>query len=100
MPDAPRADQDVIRPIDKPMYEEGHLAILKGNLSPEGCVAKITGLKNPVITGPARVFDDEQSALAAIMAGQDQGGRRDGAALPRPQGRPGHARDAGARPAR
>ena len=63
-----RADQDVIRPIGNPMYAEGHLAILKGNLSPEGCVAKITGLKNPVITGPARVFDDEQSALAAIMA--------------------------------
>jgi len=68
VPDVPRADQDVIRTIDKPMYAEGHLAILKGNLSPEGCVAKITGLKNPVITGPARVFDDEQSALAAIMA--------------------------------
>jgi dihydroxy-acid dehydratase len=70
IPDVPRADQDVIRPLDKPMYAEGHLAILKGNLSPEGCVAKITGLKNPVITGPARVFDDEQSALAAIMAEQ------------------------------
>jgi dihydroxy-acid dehydratase len=68
VPDAPRADQDVIRPITNPMYAHGHLAILKGNLSPEGCVAKITGLKNPVITGPARVFDDEQSALAAIMA--------------------------------
>jgi len=68
VPDAPRADQDVIRPFDQPLYTEGHLAILKGNLSPEGCVAKITGLKNPVITGPARVFDDEQSALAAIMA--------------------------------
>jgi dihydroxy-acid dehydratase len=68
IPDAPRTDQDVIRPIDKPMYAEGHLAVLKGNLSPEGCVAKITGLKNPVITGPARVFDDEQSALEAIMA--------------------------------
>ena len=68
VPDQPRADQDVIRPIDRPMYAHGHLAILKGNLSPEGCVAKITGLKNPVITGPARVFDDEQSALAAIMA--------------------------------
>ncbi len=68
IPDVPRADQDVIRPIGNPMYAEGHLAILKGNLSPEGCVAKITGLKNPVITGPARVFDDEQSALAAIMA--------------------------------
>ncbi|MDO9074035.1 MAG: dihydroxy-acid dehydratase, partial [Rubrivivax sp.] len=61
-----RADQDVIRPLSNPMYAEGHLAILKGNLSPEGCVAKITGLKNPVMTGPARVFDDEQSALAAI----------------------------------
>ncbi len=68
VPDALRADQDVIRPIDRPMYKHGHLAILKGNLSPEGAVAKITGLKNPSITGPARVFDDEQSALAAIMA--------------------------------
>ncbi|MDT8999058.1 dihydroxy-acid dehydratase [Paucibacter sp. APW11] len=65
-----RADQDVIRPVTQPIYAEGHLAILKGNLSPEGCVAKITGLKNPVITGPARVFDDEQSALAAIMGGK------------------------------
>jgi len=65
-----RADQDVIRPVSDPIYAAGHLAILKGNLSPEGCVAKITGLKNPVITGPARVFDDEQSALAAIMAGK------------------------------
>jgi dihydroxy-acid dehydratase len=70
IPDQPRADQDVIRPIDKPMYQQGHLAILKGNLSPEGCVAKITGLKNPVITGPARVFDDEQSALQAILDGK------------------------------
>jgi dihydroxy-acid dehydratase len=69
-----RADQDVIRPVTNPMYAEGHLAILKGNLSPEGCVAKITGLKNPVITGPARVFDDEQSALAAIMAGSIKAG--------------------------
>jgi dihydroxy-acid dehydratase len=69
-----RADQDVIRPITDPMYAEGHLAILKGNLSPEGAVAKITGLKNPAITGPARVFDDEQSALAAIMAKQIRAG--------------------------
>jgi dihydroxy-acid dehydratase len=68
VPDAPRADQDVIRPMSNPMYAQGHLAILKGNLSPEGCVAKITGLKKPVMTGPARVFDDEQSALAAILA--------------------------------
>ncbi|MGM9512942.1 dihydroxy-acid dehydratase [Roseateles sp. DB2] len=66
--------QDVIRPVSNPLYAEGHLAILKGNLSPEGAVAKITGLKNPVITGPARVFDDEQSALAAIMAGQIRAG--------------------------
>jgi dihydroxy-acid dehydratase len=66
--------QDVILPVGRPVYAEGHLAILKGNLSPEGCVAKITGLKNPVITGPARVFEDEQSALAAIMAGQIRAG--------------------------
>lgn len=70
IPEQPNADQQVIRRIDQPMYAHGHLAILKGNLSPEGCVAKITGLKNPVMTGPARVFDDEQSALAAIMAQQ------------------------------
>jgi dihydroxy-acid dehydratase len=63
-----RNDQDVIRPATDPIYAHGHLAILRGNLATEGCVAKITGLKNPVITGPARVFDDEQSALAAIMA--------------------------------
>jgi dihydroxy-acid dehydratase len=74
IPDQPRADQDVIRRIDKPMYKEGHLAILKGNLSPEGAVAKITGLKNPVITGPARVFDDEQSALQAILDGKIKAG--------------------------
>jgi dihydroxy-acid dehydratase len=74
VPDAPRADQDVIRPISNPMYAQGHLAVLKGNLSPEGCVAKITGLKNPVMTGPARVFDDEQSALAAILAGKIKAG--------------------------
>jgi dihydroxy-acid dehydratase len=74
VPDVPRADQTVIRPIGKPMYAQGHLAILKGNLSPEGAVAKITGLKNPVITGPARVFDDEQSALQAILDGKIKAG--------------------------
>ncbi|EHP40496.1 dihydroxy-acid dehydratase [Cupriavidus basilensis OR16] len=68
VPDTPRADQDVIMPIEKALYKEGHLAILKGNLAPEGAVAKITGLKNPVITGPARVFEDEQSAMDAILA--------------------------------
>jgi dihydroxy-acid dehydratase len=68
VPDVPSAGQDVIRTIDNALYKQGHLAILKGNLSPEGCVAKITGLKNPVITGPARVFDDEYSAMDAILA--------------------------------
>ncbi|WP_439683383.1 dihydroxy-acid dehydratase [Cupriavidus oxalaticus] len=68
VPDTPRADQDVILPLDKALYAEGHLAILKGNLAEEGAVAKITGLKNPAITGPARVFEDEQSAMEAILA--------------------------------
>jgi dihydroxy-acid dehydratase len=74
VPDVPRADQDVIRPITNPVYKQGHLAILKGNLSPEGCVAKITGLKTLAMTGPARVFDDEQSALKAILAGKIKAG--------------------------
>ncbi|WP_413673803.1 dihydroxy-acid dehydratase [Massilia cellulosiltytica] len=68
VPSVPPQGQDVIRPLDRALYSEGHLAILKGNLSPEGCVAKITGLKNPVITGPARVFDDEYSAMDTILA--------------------------------
>jgi dihydroxy-acid dehydratase len=68
VPAEPRADQEVIRPWSKPMYAQGHLAILKGNLAPEGCVAKITGLKNPTITGPARVYDSEPACLEAIMA--------------------------------
>ncbi|HEX4856576.1 MAG TPA: dihydroxy-acid dehydratase [Limnobacter sp.] len=67
VPSQPRADQNVILPIEKALYKQGHLAILRGNLAPEGAVAKITGLKNPVITGPARVFDDEQSAMDAIL---------------------------------
>jgi dihydroxy-acid dehydratase len=74
VPDQPRADQNVIMPIEKALYKEGHLAILKGNLSTEGCVAKITGLKNPVITGPARVFDDEYSAMDAILADRIKAG--------------------------
>jgi dihydroxy-acid dehydratase len=74
VPSTPPAGQDVIRPLDKALYAEGHLAILKGNLSPEGCVAKISGLKNPVITGPARVFDDETSAMDAILADQVKAG--------------------------
>lgn len=74
VPAEPRADQDVIRPFSKPIYAQGHLAILKGNLSPEGCVAKITGLKNPVITGPARVFNSEEECMAAIMGDQIKAG--------------------------
>ena len=70
VPDLPGKDQDVIRQPDNPMYEQGHLAILKGNLSPEGCVAKITGLKNPVLTGPARVFNSEPECMAAILGDQ------------------------------
>ncbi|MCG3784226.1 dihydroxy-acid dehydratase [Delftia acidovorans] len=73
VPDEPPNPQ-VIRPLSDALYPQGHLAILKGNLSPEGAVAKITGLKSPVITGPARVFDDEQSALAAILDGRIQAG--------------------------
>ena len=73
MPDAP-PEQSVIHTIENAMYKQGHLAILKGNLSPEGCVAKITGLKNPVMTGPARVFEDEQSALKAILDGKIKAG--------------------------
>jgi dihydroxy-acid dehydratase len=68
VPEAPRRDQDVIRQWGNPMYPHGHLAILKGNLAPEGCVAKITGLKSPKITGPARVFDSENECMNAIMA--------------------------------
>lgn len=68
VPDAPRGDQEVIRPWTKPMYAQGHLAILKGNLATEGCVAKITGLKKLSITGPARVFDSETACMTAIMA--------------------------------
>jgi len=67
VPDQPPQNQDVIRRWDNPLYPYGHLAILKGNLATEGCVAKITGLKNPVITGPARVFESEEAALQAIL---------------------------------
>src|SRR5690554_5670526 len=74
VPDVPRADQDVIRSIDKALYREGHLAILKGNLAEDGAVAKITGLKSPVISGPARVFDDEASAMTAILGDQIKAG--------------------------
>ncbi len=67
VPPEPPAGQDVIRPLSNPLYAKGHLAILKGNLAEEGAVAKISGVKNPVITGPARVFESEESCLAAIL---------------------------------
>jgi dihydroxy-acid dehydratase len=74
IPDEPRPDQDVIRPWDKPLYAQGHLAILRGNLASEGAVAKITGVKNPKITGPARVFESEEACLKAILAGKISAG--------------------------
>ena len=74
IPSEPPSNQDVIRPWDNPMYSQGHLAILKGNLATEGAVAKITGVKNPEITGPARVFESEEACLKAILAGKIQPG--------------------------
>lgn len=74
IPAEPSANQDVIRPWNNPMYSQGHLAILRGNLATEGAVAKITGVKKPVITGPARVFESEEASLAAILAGKIQPG--------------------------
>ena len=70
VPPEPKAGQDVIRPWSKPVYAQGHLAILRGNLATEGAVAKITGVKHPVITGPARVFDREEGCAEAIFAGK------------------------------
>ncbi|MBD8065924.1 dihydroxy-acid dehydratase [Devosia sp. PTR5] len=74
VPDEPRSDQDVIHPIAEALYAEGHLAILKGNLAENGAVAKITGLKSPVISGPARVFEDEDSAMEAILGDKIRSG--------------------------
>jgi dihydroxy-acid dehydratase len=74
IPEEPREDQDVIRPWRNPMYAQGHLAILKGNLATEGAVAKITGVKKPIITGPARVFESEEACLAAILDRKIQAG--------------------------
>ena len=96
VPSKPRADQKVIYPIDQALYDEGHLAILKGNLAPDGAVAKITGLKNPVITGPARVFEDEQSAMDAILADKIKAGDVVVLRYLGPKGGPGMPRDAGA----
>jgi dihydroxy-acid dehydratase len=74
VPPEPPADQDVIRPLSRPLYAKGHLAILKGNLAEEGSVAKISGVKTPVLTGPARVFESEETCLTAILDGRIQAG--------------------------
>jgi dihydroxy-acid dehydratase len=74
VPSSTASDEKVVRPLSNPLYAEGHLAILRGNLAEEGCVAKITGLKSPVMTGPARVFNDEQSAMDAILQGRISAG--------------------------
>ncbi|OKH38993.1 dihydroxy-acid dehydratase [[Phormidium ambiguum] IAM M-71] len=74
VPEEPPANQEVIRPWNNPMYAQGHLAILKGNLATEGAVAKITGIKNPKITGPARVFESEELCLQAILGNQIKAG--------------------------
>ena len=74
VPAEPRSDQDVIRPWSNPMYAQGHLAILRGNLATEGAVAKITGVKHPKITGPARIFESEEASLEAILAGKIRAG--------------------------
>ncbi len=74
VPDEPPANQDVIRPLAQPLYPQGHLAILRGNLAEEGCVAKITGIKQRRITGPARVFDAEEECLEAILSGRIKAG--------------------------
>jgi dihydroxy-acid dehydratase len=74
IPADPRTDQDVIHPWSKPLYPQGHLAILKGNLATEGAVAKITGVKDPRFNGPARVFDSEESCLHAILSGEIKAG--------------------------
>ena len=70
VPPEPRADQDVIRPWSRPLYPQGHLAVLRGNLAPEGSVAKITGVTSPRITGPARIYDSEEKCLEAILTGK------------------------------
>ncbi len=74
VPDEPPTGQDVIRPWNHPLYPQGHLAILRGNLATEGAVAKITGVKKPQITGPARLFESEESCLRAILDGKIQAG--------------------------
>ena len=68
VPETPANDQNVIRQWNTPLYPEGHLVILRGNLARDGAVAKVSGIKHKVITGPARVFDSEETCLQAILA--------------------------------
>jgi dihydroxy-acid dehydratase len=74
VPDVPASNQDVIRSWNDPLYSQGHLAILRGNLATEGAVAKITGVKSNRMTGPARVFDSEEECLEAILSGRIKAG--------------------------
>ena len=74
VPSTPPEGQEVIRPLSNPLYAKGHLAILKGNLASEGAVAKISGIKTPVLTGPARVFESEEDCLASIIGKQIHAG--------------------------
>ena len=74
IPSEPPKDQDVIHSWDTPVYKQGHITILKGNLATEGAVAKISGVKSPVATGPARVFDSEEDCLGAILSGSIKAG--------------------------
>jgi dihydroxy-acid dehydratase len=74
VPENPATTQDVIRDWSDPVYAEGHLAILRGNLASEGAVAKVSGVKTRSITGPARVFDSEETCLHAILGGRIKAG--------------------------
>jgi len=74
VPSDPPAEQEIIRNFDNPVYAEGHLAILRGNLAEEGAVAKVSGIKHRRIEGPARVFDSEELAMEAILADRIQAG--------------------------
>src|SRR5271155_2706989 len=87
----PFSGQDVIRPWSNPMYTTGHLKVLKGNLAPEGCIAKTSGIKERRFTGPARVFDSEQDVIKAIPGNKIKVGE---VIVIRYEGRPGHAGDA------
>ncbi|OLV15389.1 dihydroxy-acid dehydratase [Deinococcus marmoris] len=89
VPDAPAADQDVVLPFDRPVSPEGHLVILRGNLAPDGAVAKISGVKRPRMSGPARLYDSEESAMSAIMRGDIQAGDMVIIRYEGPQGGPG-----------